>query len=169
MIYSLVHFPKIDAERIDQIRRKYDPQVELIQPHITVMFPVPESIGEDKLIDHLGNVLRNTKSFTIQLQGLSKSPDDYLFLLVKEGKDAIVDLHAQIYTGVLGHLRKTDLPYVPHVTLGVFRDTGNEYARALAEAKRLDLHYRCAMYKLHFIKIDDERKRVVSSREFLLT
>src|SRR5439155_21698747 len=108
---------------------------ELLHPHITVMFPVPESNGEDKLVDQLGNVLRNTRSFTIQLQGLAKSPDDYLFLLVKEGKDAIVDLHTQIYTGVLGHLRRTDLPYVPHVTLGVFRDNGNEYGRALPEAR----------------------------------
>src|SRR5438093_5551075 len=88
MIYSLVHFTHIDAERISQIRGKYDPQVELIQPHITVMFPVPESIGEDKLFDHLGHILRNTKSFTIQLQGLAKSPDDYLL--------AYADIHRRV-------------------------------------------------------------------------
>jgi len=120
MIYSLVHFPNIETERINQIRSKYDPQFELIQPHITVMFPVNESIGEDQLIDHLHHVVRDQKSFPIQLQGLCRSPDNYLFLLVSEGKDAIVDLNAQIYTGVLSNLRKTDLPYVPHVTLGVF-------------------------------------------------
>ena len=168
MIYSLVHFPNIDTELINQIRRKYDPQVELIQPHITIMFPVTESIGEDKLIDHLRNVVRNRKSFPIQLQGLCRSPDNYLFLLVNEGKDAIVNLYAQIYTGVLSNLRKTDLPYVPHVTLGVFRDNGNEYERALEEAKRVDLDYRSALDTLHLVTIDDQRTRVVSSREFLL-
>jgi 2'-5' RNA ligase len=169
MIYSLVHLPDIDAERINQIRRKYDPQVELIQPHITILFPVPESIGEDKLIDHLVNVLRDWKSVSIRLRGLAKSPDDYLFLLVDEGKDALVDLHMQIHTGALGDLRQTDLPYVPHVTLGVFRDNENEYAQALAEAKQLDLDYRCAMHTLHLLTLDDQRTRVVSSREFLLT
>src|SRR5215831_21017990 len=115
MIYSLVHFPNIDIARINQVRRLYDPQFDLIQPHITVMFPVPESVGEDKLIDHLRKVLCDTRSFPIQLQGLRKSPDDYLFLVVDKGKDDIVDLHSQINTGMLSDLSKTDLPYVPHV------------------------------------------------------
>src|SRR5437016_1243476 len=102
MIYSLVHFPDIYTEPINQIRRKYDPQVELIQPHITVMFPVNESIVEDQLIDHLENVFRHWRPFPIRFKGLDKSPDHYLFLLVDEGKDAIVDLYSQISTGVLG-------------------------------------------------------------------
>ena len=88
--------------------------------------------------------------------------------MVSEGKDAIVDLNAQIYTGVLSNLKKTDLPYVPHVTLGVFRDHGNEYEQALEAAKRLDLDYRSALDTLHLVTIDDQRTRVVSSREFLL-
>jgi 2'-5' RNA ligase len=168
MIYSLVHFPNIDAERINQLRKKYDPQFELIQPHMTVMFPVPETIGEDKLIDHISNVLRDKSSFPIQLQGLHESWDNYLFLLVGEGKDSVADLHAQIYSGMLANLRRTDLPYVPHVTLGAFPDNKNGFAQAWAEAKRLDLAYGCVMDKLHLVKIDDQRTRIISSREFFL-
>ena len=168
MIYSLVHFPDIDPERINQIRRKYDPQFALIQPHITLMFPVPGSVGEDQLVRHLEATLRDRKPFPIHLQGLDKSEDDYLFLLVKEGNDAIIDLHTRIYTGPLSNFKSRDLPYVPHVTLGVFRDTANEYKRALEEAKRLDLDYSCAMDRLHLVAIDDQRTHVQSTREFIL-
>jgi 2'-5' RNA ligase len=102
------------------------------------------------------------------LQGLDKSWDQYLFLLVDEGKDALADLHAQIYTGVLTDLRQTHLAYVPHVTLGMFGDNINAYDKALDEAKRLNLDYRCVVDKLHLIKLDSERTRIKSSREFLL-
>jgi 2'-5' RNA ligase len=133
------------------------------------MFPVPESIGEEQLVNHLWEVLRERRPFPIHLQGLAKSCDDYLFLLVDEGKDALADLHAHMYTGVLSDFRRTDLPYVPHITLGLFGDDRNEYLQAVNEAQRLDLNYRCVMDKLHLVKIDDQRIRIMYSREFLLT
>ena len=169
MVYSLVHYPDIDTKRVNQLRRKYDPQVELIQPHITLMFPVASLIGEETLVNHLRAVLSDKHPFPIHLQGLDKSWDHYLFLLVDEGKDALADLHAHIYTGVLTDLRQTDLAYVPHVTLGMFGDNINEYDKALDEAKRLNLDYRCVVDKLHLIKLDSERTHIKCSREFLLT
>jgi len=168
MIYSLVHYPNIDAKLINRFRMNYDPQVDLIRPHITLMFPVSESIGEDKLVRHLQNVLREPQPFPIHLKGLHKSSDDYLFLLVDEGKEAIVDLHAHIYSDVLANKRQTELPYVPHLTLGVFRENTNEFPKALDEAKRLDLSYRCMLDKLHLVKINDQRTQIVWSKEFSL-
>ena len=168
MIYSLVYYPEIDTTQINYFRKKYDPQVDLIQPHITIMFPVSDFVGEDKLVDHVGNVLNERQRFTIRLHGLYKSWDDCLFLLVQEGKEAIADLHAQIYTGLLADLRQTEFPYVPHLTLGMFANNRSQYAHAVDEANRLDLNYRCVLDKLHLVKIDDQRSGVVSSREFLL-
>jgi|SRR6185503_11137544 len=167
MVYSLVHYPNIDTKRINQLRNKYDPQVELIQPHITLMFPL--SIDEETLVNHLRAVVSNRHQFPIHLKGLDKSWDHYLFLLVDEGKDALADLHAQIYTGLLTDLRQMNLAYVPHVTLGIFGDKSNEYDKALDEAKGLDLDYRCVVDKLHLVTIDEERTRIVCSREFHLT
>jgi len=167
MIYSLVHYPNIDTSRIDDFRRHYDPQVYLIRPHITLMFPVSESITEDKLVSHLQNVLREVQPFPIHLQGLHKSSDDYLFLLVGEGKEALVDLHTHIYADVLADHRHPELQYVPHLTLGVFARIQMN-PKALDEAKRLDLNYRCMLDKLHLVKINEQRTQIVSSREFSL-
>ena len=74
MIYSLVHYPAIDTKRINQLRRKYDPQVELIQPHITIMFPVPGSIGGDRLVNNenaYARALDEAKRLDLDYRGLS--------------------------------------------------------------------------------------------------
>ena len=94
--------------------------------------------------------------------------DDYLFLLVDEGREHISDLHAQIYSGVLADLKQTDLPYVPHVTLGMFADNESGCLQALDEAKQCDLNYHCVLDRLHLLKINDRLTRVLSSKEFLL-
>jgi 2'-5' RNA ligase len=168
LIFAVVHYPNLDTQRINQFRRRYDPQVDLIEPHITLMFPVPESIGEKNLVNHLESVLRGRQPFPIHLQGLQKSWDDYLFLMIQEGRTDIIGLHNEIYTGVLASFPKGELPYLPHVTLGVFRKDANEYSEALEAAKRLDLNYRCVLDKIHLLKINDDMAQILWSKEFSL-
>ena len=166
LTYALVHFPEIDTERINLLRKRYDPQVNLIEPHITLMFPIPEVIGENNLVNHIVKVLGNRQPFQVHLQGLERSWDDYLFLMVEEGKADIISLHDEIYTGVLAAYRKADLPYVPHLTLGVFAKNTDEYRQALEAARRLDLDYRWVLDKIHLLKIDDGMTQIVWSKEF---
>jgi 2'-5' RNA ligase len=169
MIYALVHYPDVETRRINALRNKYDPQAGLIGPHITLMFPVPESVGEDELVRHLHTVLSGRRPFPLHLRGLQKSLDDYLFLLVQEGKTEIIGLHREIYTGLLADYRKEDAPFIPHVTLGVFAENLHDYDEALEEAKRLDLDCRCVLDKIHLVKADDAGTQIVWSKEFPLS
>lgn len=166
MIYSLVHYPNIDIHQIDLFRRKYDPQVDLIRPHLTLVFPVSEPIGENKLISHVQSVLRERHPFQVHLTGLHKSSDDYLFLLVDEGKEEIVDMHEHLYSDLLADHRQAELTYTPHITLGVFKQRRDEYQRAFDEAKQLDLNYRCVLDRLDLLKINDQRTQIVWSLQF---
>lgn len=168
MIYALVRYPNVDTRRINLFRKKYDPQVDLIEPHLTLMFPVPESIGENNLVHHLQSVLSGRQPFPIHLHGCQKSWDDYLFFMVQEGNADIMGLHSRIYTCVLADYRKADIPFVPHLTLGLFAENVNEYSEALEEAKRLDLDYRCVLDKVHLVKVDNDRTQIVWNREFSL-
>ena len=167
MIYALIHYPAVDTEQIDQLRRKYDPQFDLIAPHITIVFPLPQSIGEQNLIPHIEAVLHDWKPFPIRLRGLEKSWDDYLFLMLEEGSREIVRLHEELYTGPLADCRIVN-QFVPHLTLGVFTSDLKTYSHALKEADRLDLDYNCTLTKVHLVKVNDERTQIVSSKEFLL-
>jgi 2'-5' RNA ligase len=132
------------------------------------MFPVPESIGEHNLVHHLVSVLSGRQPFPIHLQGFQKSWDDYLFLMVQEGSADIIDLHRKIHTGVLADYRKEAIPFVPHLTLGVFAKNANEYAKAVEEARRLDLDYRCVLDQAHLVKVNDDGTQIVWSRVFSL-
>ncbi len=168
MIYALVHFPNIDTRKINQLRVKYDPQVELIEPHITLMFPIPESIGADNLIRHLVSVLRNWRSFPIHLQGFQVSSDDHLFLLLEEGRTNIIRLRREIYTGILADYQRKDIPFIPHLTLGVLNKGSNHHERVLKEAKQLGIDYHCVLDKLNLVKVNDDRSKIVWSKEFCL-
>ena len=92
MYFGLVHYPQVDLKLVDQIRRKYDPTVDLVQPHITVMFLVPESAGEGKLAGHLKHVLSTCKPIPIRMRGLCKTPDHWLLLTLEDGNPEVARL-----------------------------------------------------------------------------
>ncbi|HJZ79528.1 MAG TPA: 2'-5' RNA ligase family protein [Pyrinomonadaceae bacterium] len=168
MPYALIHYPAADLRLIDGLRSKYDPQFRLIAPHITIMFPAPDSIGERSLVAHIESVSHRWESFPIRLKGLQKSWDEYLFLLLNKGEEDVIRLHGEIYTGLLCEYCDEARPFIPHLTLGVFSGKNEEYSQALKEAEQLKLDYECAMDRLHLIKINDERSQIVWSKEFLL-
>jgi 2'-5' RNA ligase len=168
MLYALIHYPAVDIVSINQLRRKYDPQVDLIEPHITIVFPVPGSVGEPRLVSHMEQVLRAWKPFPIHLQGLQQSWDNYLFLLIQEGKTDVIRLHDELYTGILAAYRREVVPFVPHVTLGAFPEDEDRCLQALEEAEGLKLDYQSIVDRLHLVKIHSNRSQIIRSQEFLL-
>jgi 2'-5' RNA ligase len=183
MFYGVVHYPSIDTKLINEFRRKYDPNVDLIEPHITFVFLVPDSIGEATLVRHIERVVGDWGPFSIRLKGLQKAWDHWLFLLVAEGSETVTRLHRELYTGVLAAYRREDIPFVPHLGLGLFasRDANydirnprevsldlEKYSQGLHEAEQLDLDYRCEIDRLHLVKISDDVSRIVWRQDFLL-
>lgn len=86
---------------IDALRAKYDPLVHLIPPHITLVFPFNSDITTNLLNEHLQQCLVGVKPFRLVLAGIIGAEDEYLFLNVKVGNDAIIQLHDRLYTGIL--------------------------------------------------------------------
>lgn len=183
MFYALVHYPNIDTRRINEFRRKFDPHFDLIEPHVTFVFLVPESVGEANLVSHLENVLRHWQPFPIHLKGLQKAWDHWLFLILAEGTDSITRLYRELFTGILASYRRADIEFVPHLGLGLFvrqdasYDIRNpqevpldveKYSQALKEAQQLGLGYYCVIDRLHLVKISDDISRIVWSKEFPL-
>lgn len=169
MIYALVYYPTIQSPRIHQFRKNYDPQADLIALHLTLMFPVPDSIGENNLVHHLEQVLYTWQPFLIHLHGVQISSDGYLFLLLQEGNADVIRLHDEIYTGLLVEYWRKDIPFVPHVTLGVFQEATSNREHVFEEARQLGIDQRELLDKLHLVKVNDDRTRIIWSREFPLT
>ena len=184
MFYALVHYPNIETSLINDFRCKYDPNKNLIEPHITFVFLVPESVGETSLVLHIESVLTNWRTFPIHLKGLQKAWEHWLFLILAEGNEEVIRLHRELYTGILAPYQRPDIEFVPHVGLGLFaRKDANydirnpqqlslddeKYFQALEEAQRLALDYSCVIDKLHLVKISDDVSEIVWSREFVLS
>jgi hypothetical protein len=184
MYYALVHYPHIDTDSINGFRRKYDPHFDLIQPHITFIFPVQETIGEQRLVDHVEKVLSKWEPYAIHLNGFCKSWDHWLFLILQQGNDQAIRLHDELYTGILTEYCREDIEFIPHLGLGQFTQLyanydplnpqqvefdSERYEQALAEAEQLRFDYHCIVDRLTLVKITDDISRIVWDKEYSLT
>jgi len=101
-------FPDFEnVELIDCIRKDYDPLVDLVRPHITLVFPFEDNISNDELKSILEDRLKGVKPFDIELKGFSKSKDRYgnfLFMNVMSGMESIVRIHDVLYNNEFSKL-----------------------------------------------------------------
>lgn len=168
MYYALVSFPEVDTSVIDRIRREYDPTVDLIEPHLTVVFPVPESLGKSELIRHCAGVLRGWSPFPVTAGPLTKSPDHWLLLTLSQGAAEVTRLY--LHRGFLSGYARPEI-FQPHLGLGNFLKAGTvcdwnhpreadfdegRYARALREIEELDLELSWVIDGLDLVELPDE-------------
>jgi 2'-5' RNA ligase len=131
-------FPERGVQAIQRIRRKYDPTVTVVDPHITVLFPVPETVGEAELLSHLGEVCARRSSFEIELGGFHRSDDHWLFLTLLKGAEDVRSLYLEVYSGILREYRRDDIPFVPHIGLGLFVRGDGSYEMGNPDSARFD-------------------------------
>jgi 2'-5' RNA ligase len=153
MYFALVHYLESYSPKIDEFRKLYDPRVDVTLPHLTFVFPLDVSIGEQQLIDHITAVLQDFSPIKATLGGVLKSWDNFIFLTVKEGSQQIIALHDELYTGILAPFLRKDIEYLPHVTLGTVIPA-NEHVSML-KAKELDIQQPILIDKLQLIHCRD--------------
>jgi 2'-5' RNA ligase len=115
-------FPNVaDADAwqaILSVRERFDPLARDVPPHVTLVFPFEDALLDTALEDHLRSVLCGVHRFPVTFGNITAHENEYLFLNVKRGNDAIIALHDALYTGPLArHLVRLHT-YVPHVTVG---------------------------------------------------
>jgi hypothetical protein len=159
MYYVLLCYPRFDrktGEDIEAFRRKYDPFVDSLKPHIPFIFPVPCSeVEETKLTKHIETILKNWKPFPIRIRGFTKSWDHWLLLVLKEGNEEVIALHDELYTGILSPYLRRDIEYIPHIGIGLFvkKDAGYN----VLDQKKVDFDarlYSQALKEAESVKID---------------
>ena len=167
MKYAVVIYPELeDASKIQELRRKNDPYFNVIAPHITLVFPVPE-MDRDAIVNHVTEILRDFAPFNIRLKGLTKSFDNWLFLCVEEGNEKIIELHDRLYTGMLEKHLRTDIQYIPHIGLGLF-ETDKEYRIAESRARTLNLDYESRIRSIYIIHLKDDLSEIDWTKELPL-
>lgn len=70
--YAVVAFPALArADSVESLRRRFDPQAELLCAHVTLVFPFRGDLGEAGLATHVHRVAAGVLPFTIALTDLS--------------------------------------------------------------------------------------------------
>lgn len=129
-------FPNLGA--IEAVRRRYDPNLALIGPHITLVFPFECALGAAELRGHIERATAGLAPFPVLLGGITAQEGEYLFLNVKRGNDAIIELHDRLYGGPLAPFLDRAYTFTPHVTIGRLPDRA-ALGEALADTAALDL------------------------------
>lgn len=155
---AVVYFLNTDLSKIDDFRERYDPNWNIINSHITLVSPL-DGIPEDQLCELISSVVNSVRSFPIRLSGLTKSFDDYLFLLVKEGDKSIIALHDKLYSGILTPYLRGNILFTPHITLGYFGTKNNNpngqiFEKAYAEAREMDINVNCIFDNVNLVQGD---------------
>lgn len=135
-------FPKFNnGEIIDKIRELYDPLVNCVRPHITLVFPFNSDIDTLELKEHISKVLSGINPFEIILNEIVPVNNfgKYLFLNVKKGSEEIMEIHNKLYTGILERYYPDWLQgktYLPHMTVGSF-DEEEKFKMAIMETRNI--------------------------------
>ena len=106
MYLAVAYFPKNPPDKVEEFRRRHHPTFPAIAAHFGIVFPVPESVGEATLAEHMKKVLRNWKPFPIHVGGLLRTPDHWLFLTATQSKDELIRLYNESYDGALKEFRQ---------------------------------------------------------------
>ncbi|PFL24666.1 2'-5' RNA ligase [Bacillus cereus] len=127
----LLFLQNMPIDEIESMREKHDPLFGLIPPHITIVFPFESSISNNELKLHILKVAKGVHPIEIEFASRINNEGEYLFLEVGRGKEKIEELHDRLYTGFLLQFLRTDIAYIPHVTVG--RKGGTELATEIAK------------------------------------
>jgi 2'-5' RNA ligase len=134
---AIVTFPDTPAiERIEMLRRLFDPLASIIAAHVTLVFPFEDLTPTATLRAHVERMLTGTSAFDIQLSGVEAVEDEYVFLDLEAGRERLIELHDRLYTGLLATHLSNQHVFRPHVTLGRLGNR-DALAAALAEARAL--------------------------------
>jgi 2'-5' RNA ligase len=135
---SVVWFPRFDSSHpIHEYRERHDPKAGLIAPHLTLVFPFSSTLSSLQIETHVKRVVRIWPLLPVTFQGAHSYLDEFLFLHVRHGGTAIVELHRQLHRGILAPFLRSDIPFIPHVTVG--RSSSREELRqAVADTWMLD-------------------------------
>lgn len=181
--YGLVYYPENEKESINKIRQKYDPTFNIIDPHLTIMSPVPFEVGKLRIINHINHILKNRHPIKIQFCDFKKSWDHWLFLTIKEGESEIKELFMEIYSGILLKYHRKDIEFIPHISLGLFVKNYKQYNLknpkklifdsetfndALLEAKSIIRKFNCTIDNLDLVEMRSNLKRIKSIKKFII-
>jgi len=136
VIFARLEMASKDAAWIEEIRRRHDPQADLVPAHFTLVFPC-EASERTGVMAHAVAVASTAPAIDFRLASAvvvrdAFAPRSHVFLVPDRGAAAIMALHDRLYDGPLEPFLRRDIPYAPHVTVAATDSEGD--ADAIAQS-----------------------------------
>jgi 2'-5' RNA ligase len=155
----LAIFPEMKSAEVERFRSRWDPLAAAVPAHITIAYPFEWSGPASSLADAVRPVLAAFAPFTLELATTAIWEEEYLFLLVKRGREQIWRLHESIYSVALRGARRP-FRFVPHMTIGRHAEKAVLLA-GISEAAELNLPLIGRGLSLTAYRRDDDGSRVM--------
>jgi len=158
---TIMIFPEFgNMHVIEGIRKKYDPLCDLVQPHITLVFPFEAELSKCDIEDAFEQVFAEVSSFSIELRGLVQF-EQWVFLNVTKGGDIISEIHESLYRKCFSRFKPSWLKnYEPHLTVGQFSSVV-EAQKAYEVEKCLTETFICLVKKIHVEIIGENEESII--------
>jgi 2'-5' RNA ligase len=160
---AIVTFPDTPGiERIELLRRLFDPLARVIPAHVTLVFPFESQLPAATLRAHVERMSVGTRPFDLELNDVTAVEDEYVFLDVGPGRQQLIELHDRLYTGPLARHLSDKHVFRPHITLGRLREP-EALATALAKARELVPASTAVVREITVVRLDGA---AVAEREY---
>lgn len=127
-LYTIA-YPVVSAEArrfIDRVRAAHDPQHGIVGAHFTLLFG-SATLQESVYTEHVREIARQASPIRLACRSAvtgadAVTPAVHVYLMPDEGCDAILQLHDRLYRGPMAAQRRTEIPYLPHITVAAKAD-----------------------------------------------
>lgn len=162
--YYAAFFLDLDQTHwISRFRLKHDDKSPIVPPHITLLFPTEVELIED-FCKEIVQLISQTKKFEVRFNSAVMIPEksednlsNYIFLVPDKGFWELLELHDLLYSGNFKYLRRPDIPFFPHITLG----TNLGLLEAKTEVDMLNsmpLDFKILVNQINIMEIADPKK-----------
>jgi 2'-5' RNA ligase len=165
MKVAVVAYPILDEDDlrwISSFRRRHDPQASRIGVHFTLVFPVEASPSD--VSSEIADVAKSTGPIRFAIRRSEIMRDafgngSHVFLVPDEGATEIATLHDCLYAGVLRPHLRSDIAFVPHMTIGAAPDSSG----AERAADELDVPARVVRGRIEQLALVDVSLPIVQT------
>jgi 2'-5' RNA ligase len=137
-IYLTVDLPQSDE--LQNIREAFDPLAGMVPPHITVVFPFESDIETEQLVAAIDETVEELEFTYVELSlEAAVFAKDFCMFPIRQGRDAITDLHDRLYSDLLEPFLSDEYEYIPHLTVGrVEQESDRDEIKELTDRINLD-------------------------------
>jgi 2'-5' RNA ligase len=152
--FAVAWFPDFPGiEKVETIRRAYDPASSLIPAHLSLVFPFPTSLTRLQVATHVRNVVSRWPPVPVTLKRVRVHAGEFVFLMVSRGAASVGALHDKLYTRSLRQHLRPEFGYEPHITLARDADPRRLEAACAAAARLFPAEFGGVMREVELLSV----------------